>query len=101
MARSPLPEGAFVTHSGRAWPLQGKRYARPDIVTLINNTEVVVFVGDAKRHKRLERRDVNKVAMYRDVTKAESAAVFVPTNCKVADSVLTHAQNLAITIVRL
>lgn len=99
-----FPDGAFRTLCGRAWPIPqrgSKRYLRPDIVTLIANTSTVVFVGDAKRHRRLETRSVEKVVRYRRATRAEKAAIFVPQNCKVGPAAQACAARNNITIVRL
>lgn len=99
-----FPAGAFQTLCGRAWPIQqrgAKKYLRPDIVTLIANTSTVVFVGDAKRHQRLDTRSVNKVVRYRKATRAEKAAVFVPQGCKVGKAAQAFADRNKISIVRL
>jgi hypothetical protein len=99
-----FPAGAFRTLCGRAWPIQqrgAKKYLRPDIVTLIANTSTVVFVGDAKRHRRLETRSVEKVVRYRRATKAEKAAIFVPQTCKVGKAVQARADRERVLIVRL
>lgn len=99
-----FPDGGFHTLRGRAWPVRmgrSKHYLRPDIVTLVLNTERVVFVGDAKRHKRLDRRSVDKIVTYKRATKAEKAAVFVPRACRISPKVNAHAQRHRIEIVTL
>lgn len=95
------PEGGFRTHCNRAWPLPDNRHLRPDIVTVIANTEIVVFVGDAKRHKRLQKRSVEKVLKYLQATEADSAAVFVPSKCNVDKTADAFAKEHNIDIVEI
>ena len=86
---------------GQAYPSGGRRYIRPDIVVRAPGTSKVFLVADAKRRKRISARDVDKLARYRKVLRAEKAAIACLESTAVSQMVSARARRRRIAIVRL
>ena len=84
----------------RAYAAGKGRYIRPDAVVSAPGTNSVLLVADAKRRKRLSRHDIDTMARYRRVLRAQRAAIFCLPSTRVSHAVASHAWRRRIEIVR-